>query len=214
MNDKLLREFTKEEISAALHQMSPQKALSPDGFSAGFFQENLDIVGDEVCLTVLAILNSGTIASELNFTYIALIPKTKNALWVSEFRPISLCNVFYKIISKVLANVEGDFATPDFSKSKCLHSGAFDTNNIQATYETLHTMHSRMWGKDGYMAIKLDMSKAYDRVKWRCLEAVMRRMSFTEKWINLIMMCISTANYTVLVNGNPVRHIYSSRGLG
>lgn len=91
--------------------------------------------------------------------------------------------------------------------------GRLISDNILVAYETLHTMHTRMWGKDGYMAIKLDMSKVYDRVEWQFLEVVMRRMGFTEKWINLIMMCVRTANYAILVNGNPVRHIYPSRGL-
>jgi hypothetical protein len=59
-----------------------------------------------------------------------------------------------------------------------------------ATFETLHTMHTGMKGKKGLMAIKLDMSKAYDRVEWRFLEAVMRKIGFHEQWIRLVMMCL------------------------
>jgi hypothetical protein len=74
-------------------------------------------------------------------------------------------------------------------------------NNILVAYETFHTMHSCMWGKQGFMAMKLDMSKAYDRVEWRFLEAIMEIMGFESQWINLIMMCV-IKTHVVLVNGD------------
>jgi hypothetical protein len=104
MNSQLLREFTVEEINGVLMQMLPLKAPCPDGFAACFYQENWATVGTEVCNTILGILNSGSINNELNSTYIALVPKVKNPCKVSAFRLISLCNVLYKIASKVLAN--------------------------------------------------------------------------------------------------------------
>jgi hypothetical protein len=70
-------------------------------------------------------------------------------------------------------------------------------------YEALHTMPTRMRGKKGFMAIKLDMSKAYDRVEWGHLEATMRRLGFAKVWIDLIMKCVSSVSYSVLVNGIP-----------
>lgn len=108
MNMELLRDFTVEEISTTLNQMSPLKALGPDGFSVSFFQKHWATVGNEVSKAVLDLLNSGSMNKDLNSTYIVLIPKVKNPTCVTEFRPISLCNVLYKIISKVLAN-EGSF---------------------------------------------------------------------------------------------------------
>jgi hypothetical protein len=68
-----------------------------------------------------------------------------------------------------------------------------------------------MWGKEGYMVIKLDMSKAYDRVEWNFLEAVMKKLGFDDKWVGLIMMCVTTANYAVMVNGNLVGRITPTR---
>lgn len=97
MNPALVKEFTRDEISAALHQMSPLKAPGLDGLLAGFFQDSWDTVGEEVCQAVLYSLNFGFINNDLNFTYIALILKIANPSSVSEFRPISLCNVIYKI---------------------------------------------------------------------------------------------------------------------
>ena len=77
------------------------------------------------------------------------------------------------------------------------------TDNVLAAYETLHTMHSRMKGKKGFMAIKLDVSKAYDQVEWRFLETVMHRLGFAPRWVQLIMMCVTSIKYAVMVNGVP-----------
>ena len=68
-------------------------------------------------------------------------------------------------------------------------------------------------GKESYIAIKLDMSKAYDRVEWCFLKKVMERMGFNEKWINLIMNCITTVSYSVLINGVVQGCITPIRGL-
>lgn len=209
MNEKLLCEFSMEEVGAALKQMSPLKVPGPDVFSAGFYLDHWDTVGDEVCHAVLFILNF-----DLNFTYIALIPKTKNPTKVTEFRLISLCNVMYKIISKVIANRLKVVLPHLISQNESAFIlGRLIIDKILVEYETVHTMYTCMWGNVSYMAIKLDMSEAYERVEWRFLEAVLRRMGFTEIWINLIMMCVRSANYAILVNGEPVGRIFPSRGL-
>jgi hypothetical protein len=74
------------------------------------------------------------------------------------------------------------------------------TDNILAAYETLHTMHTRLWSKVGFMGIKLDMSKVYDRVEWEFLDAVMEKMGFSDRWRILIMACVRTVTYSVVVN--------------
>jgi hypothetical protein len=104
MNESLMRPFTAEEVQTALFQRALLKALGPDGFNAGFFQKHWDIVGPEVCKATLYSLNNATLDSELNSTFIALTPKLNNPSCVMEFRLTSLCNILYKIISKVLAN--------------------------------------------------------------------------------------------------------------
>jgi hypothetical protein len=88
----------KNTISTALFQMALLKAPGPDGYNAGFFQKNWNIVGPKVYKVVLYSLNNAFIDSDLNSTLIALIPKNKNPTCFTEFHPISLCNILYKII--------------------------------------------------------------------------------------------------------------------
>ena len=80
-------------------------------------------------------------------------------------------------------------------------------------FETLHSIKKYKGGTYGYMALKLDMSKAYDREKWYYLEGIMRKMGFRERWINLVMGCVKTISYSVLINGEPCGMIFPTRGI-
>lgn len=96
--------FTDDEVKQALAQMHPTKAPGSDGMLALFFQKFWSIVGQSVVHSVLDVLNHGPDPSCLNYTHIALIPKIKKPLMPSDFRPIILCNVVFKLITKTIAN--------------------------------------------------------------------------------------------------------------
>jgi hypothetical protein len=124
------------------------------------------LVGPDITRVVLEVLNGGLVETGINATYICLIPKVNSPSRVTEFRPISLCNVLYKIISKVLVNrlkqVLPHIISP---KQSVFIPGRLITDNILVAFETLHTMDTRLKGKECFMAMKLDMSKAYDRLE-------------------------------------------------
>ena len=87
------------------------------------------------------------------------------------------------------------------------------SDNILVAFETFHYMRNHNEGKIGFMALKLDMSKAYDRVEWSFMEKVLVKMGFQDSWVKLMMVCITMASYLVLINGDPHGHITPSRGL-
>ena len=166
MQQTLSSEYTADEIKAALFQMGPTKALGPDGMNAIFYQKFWHIVGDNVVSAVLEFLNTGYMPPALNHTFIVLIPKIKNPVKVSDFRPIILCNVIYKIIANVLANRLKQILLQIISPTQIAFMlGRLITDNMLVAYEALHTMHGKKKGKIGTLAMKLDISKAYDRVE-------------------------------------------------
>ena len=104
MNAWLETEYIRDEVEQALKQMEPLKALGPDGFATAVFPKLLAGCGDDVSQAVLYCLNTSSFPSSINHTFITLIPKEKSPTQVFEYRPISLCNILYKLVSKVVAN--------------------------------------------------------------------------------------------------------------
>ena len=166
MNEQLTKEFQRKEIIQAIHSMHPKKAPSPDRMSAIFYQKYWDVIGNDIINTVLNVLNSNASVAPLNQTNIALIPKTNSPTKMNEFRPISLCNVSYKINSKVLANwLKPILSTIISENQSAFVPGRLITDNVLVAFEIMYYLKKKE-GKENYMAVKLDMSKAYDRVEW------------------------------------------------
>ena len=152
--------------------------------------------------------------AKINRTNITLIPKTKNPTKITEFRLISLSNVIYKLISKVLANRLKSILPQIITENQSAFlSERLITNNVLAAFELMHFLEHKKEGKDCFMAVKLDISKAYDRVEWGFIKKVMKQLGFNERWISLIMHCITTVTYSVLINGVSHRCIVPLRGL-
>ena len=121
--------------------------------------------------------------SDINNTYITMVPKVKMSNRMKDFYPISLSNVAYKLVSKVLANRLKTVLPQIISKNQSVF--LFErliTDKVLIAFELMHYVDHKKSGKDGYMAVKLDISKAYDKVEWEFIEKVMRRMGFHEKW--------------------------------
>jgi hypothetical protein len=149
-----------------------------------------------------------------NETTIVLIPKVPKPDKIKDLRPISLCNVLYKIVSKVLANrlkrVLPDIISPSQS---AFVPGRLISDNILVAYEITHYMRNKRKGIGGYAVVKLDMSKAYDRVEWSFLHDMMVKLGFYTQWINSVMKCVSSVSYLIKVNGELSDVFNPERGL-
>ena len=166
MNAALTQEFNVEEVRAALGQMHLTKAPGLDGMSASFYQKYWDIVGLDVANMVLNVLNSNASITDINNTYITLVPKVKMPNRMKDFRLISLCNVAYKLLSKVLANrLKTVLPQIIYENQSAFLSERLITDNVLVAFELMHYLEHKKSGNNGYMAVKLDMSKAYDRVE-------------------------------------------------
>ncbi|KAL0432445.1 UNVERIFIED_CONTAM: putative mitochondrial protein [Sesamum latifolium] len=171
MQEDLLRTFTAAEVTKALFQMAPLKSPGPDGMSPIFFQRFWSIVKNDVVACVLNLLNSHVMPLNLNATNLVLIPKCKHPEHLSQFRPISLCNVVYKIASKAIANRMKPILDRIISPSQSAFvPGRLISDNILLAFEFNHFLNSKTRGEQGWMALKLDVSKAYDKVEWSFLQ--------------------------------------------
>jgi hypothetical protein len=142
-----------------------------------------------------------------------MIPKVDNPDKVAQFRPISLCIVVYKVISKLLSN-RLKVILPDIISH---HQSAFVpsrmiTDNILLAYECIHSMKKKK-GKRSLCAMNLDRLKAYDRVEWCFLEKIMIKLGFDRRWVKLIMSYVNSVKYRVRFNSVETDTIIPTRGL-
>lgn len=153
----------------------------------------------------------GWIAGGLNSTFFTLIPKSNNPSTFNEFRPIALCNLVYKLISKIIANR----IKPKLSEWMTNEQFSFLANRqiLDAVGITQEVLHSVKLRKQKALMLKIDLVKAYDQVNWDFLRLMLLQIGLPRIVINWIMACVMSANYFVLINGNPTPFFKSYRGL-
>ncbi|XP_059630124.1 uncharacterized protein LOC132273112 [Cornus florida] len=165
MNSDLLSAGTKDEILSAIKSIGPFKAPSPDGLTPLFFQSNWNLLLHDLVSGFNYFLSSGHLLKSLNTTNIVLIPKIKNLTKITHYRLISLCNVIYKEFSKVIANNLKKLLPFLISENQTAFVlGRLLHDNAMLAHELLHAMKTK--SRFGHFALKLDMSKAFDRVDW------------------------------------------------
>lgn len=214
MNQQLMKIPRDEEIKEATFAINPDKAPGPNGMTSLFYQRFWNMVGPDVCSMVRNFFVTGELDDSLNQTNICLIPKTDRPSLMTEFRPISLCNVGYKIISKILSSRLKHILPELISETQSAFvAQRLITDNILIAQEMFHALRTNPSCKGKFVAVKTDMSKAFDRVEWTFMEALLLKMGFERTWVDRIMKCISSVSYQVLINGEAKGNIKPTRGL-
>uniref|UniRef100_A0A803QEC1 Reverse transcriptase domain-containing protein n=1 Tax=Cannabis sativa TaxID=3483 RepID=A0A803QEC1_CANSA len=196
-----------------LFSMGSLKAPGPDGMSVLFFKHYWNTVGSDLCDAVGEFFASSLMHRGINATNVILIPKVDNPKKVSQFRPISLCNVIYKVISKILANR----IRPVLPKLICPTQAAFvpgrsiNDNNV-LVQEIIHSF-KRKKGKEGLLAIKIDLVKAYDKLSWSFIDHVLSTFKVPDLFRQWVSQCITTTTFNIHLNGGRVSSLNPECGL-
>jgi len=202
---------TLSEIEIILKSCAKDKSPGPDGWNVEFFLQFWDLIGAEVLELVEESRLAGHVSGGLNSTFIALIPKISKATSYNDFRPISLCNFLYKIISKVIAERLKPWLSRVISPEQfgfLKDRQIFDA--VGAAQEGIHSIKDR---KIKASLMKVDLNKAYDRVDWGYLRLLLLHIGLSGNVVRWIMACVTSVNFAVLVNGSPSGFFKSSRGL-
>ncbi|CAL1413360.1 unnamed protein product [Linum trigynum] len=214
MNEALIAPVSPLEVKEAVFRIGSHQAPGSDGFTAAFFQVHWEVVGSLITDAVLSFFRSGWLLHNFNHTLISLLPKVPNAESMRQIRPIGLCQVFYKIIAKLLA-ARLSVILPEVvsSTQNGFVRGRLITDNILIGQEVMQFLKTKVQGRDKWMALKLDMEKAYDRVEWSFLLLILERLGFCLEWRRWVTACISSVSFSVLINGHPHGYFKPQRGL-
>jgi hypothetical protein len=199
---ELVKPITKKEVHDALMSMKSYKAPGPDGFQPIFFKLFWDTVGDDMWNFVKLAFEKGYYDPKVCETLVVLLPKGNSQNTFKDFRPISLCNVSYKLISKIIVSRLRPFLDGIISPlQNSFIPGRSTKDNAIVLQEVLHFMRKSK-RKKGDMVFKLDLDKAYDRVDWRFLRETLEKFNFPSGIISLIMFSITSSSNTILWNGS------------
>ena len=208
----LVQGVSNREIKEALHSIDDTKAPGPDGFSSKFFKATWEVTGGELCAAVKEFFANGKLLRQLNHTTISLIPKSENPSRVEHYRPISCCNVVYKIISKIMAKrLGGCLGYVIDPVQAAFVAGRAMTDNIFLVQELLRRYNVRRDTKRCFLNI--DLAKAYDTITWPFLRFAMRSIGLPQRFIEWVMECVTSASYSVKVNHTVHGHFIGKRGL-
>uniref|UniRef100_A0A803QEQ4 Reverse transcriptase domain-containing protein n=1 Tax=Cannabis sativa TaxID=3483 RepID=A0A803QEQ4_CANSA len=194
--------------------MLPDKSPDLDGMTLAFYQKCWSIIKNDAIKVVQQFFQTGVFAEDWSVSNIVLIPKKKSPEHMTDLRLIALSNVLHKIITKVITNRMKPIMDLIVSElQSAFIPGRLITDNIMVFFEVLHYLKRKRQGKVGFMAMKLDMSKAYDCIKLIFLESMLCRLGFDQWWIHLLLQCVTSTRYMVTHNGRAMGSIIPTRGI-
>lgn len=202
---------SEEEVKNVIFVMDGAKAPSPNWFSMFFYQECQETIKDDIMKMFNEFFKKGVTSKAMRSTFIVLVPKTKRARSLGDYRPISLVSSLYKIISKVLSSRLRGVMGWVISSTK---SAFIQERQILGSILIANECTDSKWRNRGEGVVcKLDMEKAYNRVDWGFLFWVMGKKGFGNQWMSWMEGCIIDLFFSILVNGTSIDFFKSSRVL-
>ncbi|KAK9058221.1 hypothetical protein SSX86_023061 [Deinandra increscens subsp. villosa] len=199
------------EVKEAVWACGSDKAPGPDGFSLGFVKKYWDLLKDDILGFVREFFDTAHLPLGCNASFISLIPKVQSPASFTDYRPISLVGLQYKVISKILANrmsgIMDQIISPEqsaFIKGRQILDGPLMLNEIVDWYR---------FKKKPLLLFKIDFAKAYDTVSWDYLDTMLHFMGFGDKWRSWVRACLSSTRASILINGSPSAEFNIGRGL-
>ena len=210
--DQLNRDVTDEEIKLAFFSLNPNKAPGPDGFNGFFFKKAWNVVGKDIIDAIRSFFTSGSMLREVNATIIALIPKIPNPTKLKDYRPISCCNTIYKGITKLIAErIKSVLPKVTDEAQSAFVQGRRISDNIFLAQELMRGYHKK--NQIAKCTVKVDLKKAYDSIRWEFVWDTLDLMGIPRKIINWIQASMSTAMFSVSINGDLNGYFPGAKGL-
>ena len=198
-NENLRREISTSELLSTLHTFQRDKSPDSDGWPIKFYLGFYELIGADLLKVVEESRIMAYIHPPVNSTFLALIPKKDRPETFDDFRPISLCNCLYKIISKIIANRLKKILSLHISKEQFgFLEGRQIHEAIGVVRKGLHSIKSKHLRG---VVLKIDLSKAVDRVNWLYIRLLLTHMGFHIDFIHWIMSCLTSVSFAILING-------------
>lgn len=206
----MTRPVTGREIEQAMFSIGEDKAPGPDGYTLVLFKSSWNIIGNEVVAAIQEFFHNGKVLKEVNNTIISLIPKVPTASKITDYRPISCCNILYKCISRILSDrLKPVLADVVSQNQSAFVPGRRISDNILLTQEIMKNYHIQRGIPR--CAFKVHIQKAYDTVDWSFLRNII--LGFGLHIIDCIMICVSTISYSINIIGELRGFFQGNRGV-
>lgn len=213
-NEHLLAKVTHEEVKQAVFYMHPDKASGPDELNPIFFQAFWSIVVVDVVNFCRRFMSTRVLPEGINESLVCLIPKIKVPQKMGDLRPISLCNVLVRSLSKVMTNrLKTCLGIIISDRQGVFIEGRLLIDNALIAFEINNYMKRRTQGNTGIAGLKLDVSKAYDRLEWAFIRNMMEWFGFHQVWIHRVMTFICSVSYSFLHNLEQFGCVVPGRGV-
>lgn len=210
--ESLMAEVTNEEIFKTLCSMNLNRAPGLDGITTSFFKAFWPIVGLHVCNAIKFFFANGSMFPEWKKTAVILIPKSDNPDCPEKLRPISLCQSTYKIIAKIIVMRLKVFLPQLISKEQAAFVPTRSiSHHVLLAQEVCNKFKNSTTSKGLFMA-KIDMAQAYDKMSWETLKCVLTKFRFPNGFIDLILACVTSPQFSVVINGKRSKLIQASCG--